>query len=75
MAFADRTACKQYEQLRREAAVLRIQTKFRQHVARTAYLAVRLSAIALQTGLRTMTARQEFRMKKRTKAAIQIQVL
>ena len=75
VACVDRMACNQYEQLRREASALRIQTKFRQHVARKAYLAVRLSAITLQTGLRTMTARNEFRLKKRTKAAIHIQVL
>lgn len=68
-------ACKQYEELRREAGALRIQTKFRQHVARKVYLQVRLSAITLQTGLRTMIARNEFRMKLRTKAAIHIQVL
>jgi len=73
-ASAGRMACKQYEQLRREAAALRIQKKFRQYVARKAYLAIRLSATTLQAGLRAMIARNEFRMRKRTKAAIHIQV-
>lgn len=35
---------------------------------------VLLSAIKLQTGLRAMTARNEFRLRKKTKAAIIIQV-
>ncbi|MBA0806810.1 hypothetical protein Gohar_022660 [Gossypium harknessii] len=66
-------ACKLYEQLRREAAALKIQKNFRRHIARESYLTVRQSAITLQTGLRAMTARNEFRFRKQTKAAIIIQ--
>lgn len=68
-------ACKLYEQLRREAAALKIQKHFRRHIVRKAYLTVRSSAITLQTGLRAMTARNEFRFRKQSKAAIIIQVI
>ncbi|KHG16924.1 Myosin-J heavy chain [Gossypium arboreum] len=66
-------ACKLYEQLRREAAALKIQKNFRRHTARESYLTVRSSTITLQTGLRAMAARNEFRFRKQTKAAIIIQ--
>ena len=69
-----RLACKLYEHLRREAAAVKIQKNLRGFVARKSYLTLRSSAIALQTGLRTMTARNEFRFRKQTKAAIIIQV-
>ncbi|MBA0547706.1 hypothetical protein Golob_018852 [Gossypium lobatum] len=67
------SACKLYEQLRREAAALKIQKNFRRHTARESYLTVRSSTITLQTGLRAMAARNEFRFRKQTKAAIIIQ--
>jgi myosin-5 len=60
--------------LRQEAAALKIQKNFRRYSARKAYLTVLSSAITLQTGLRAMTARNEFRLRKKTKAAIIIQV-
>ncbi|KAF3439646.1 hypothetical protein FNV43_RR17924 [Rhamnella rubrinervis] len=66
-------ARKLYEQLRQEAAAMRIQKNFRCHIANKSYSTVRQSAIALQTGLRAMTARNEFRFRKQTKAAIIIQ--
>ncbi|KAL5822430.1 hypothetical protein ACOSQ4_020330 [Xanthoceras sorbifolium] len=66
-------ARKLYEQLRREAAALKIQKNFRLFIARTSYLTVRSAAITLQTGLRAMVARNEFRFRKQTKAAIIIQ--
>ncbi|GFS43835.1 myosin family protein with Dil [Actinidia rufa] len=66
-------ACKLYEQLRREAAAVKIQKNFRRYIARKSYLSVRSSSITLQTGLRAMTARNEFRFRKQTKAAIVIQ--
>ncbi|THG12482.1 hypothetical protein TEA_022987 [Camellia sinensis var. sinensis] len=68
-------ACKLYEQLRQEAAALKIQKHFRRYIARKSYLTVRSSAITLQTGLRAMTACNEFRFRKQTKAAIIIQAL
>ncbi|KAK6120385.1 hypothetical protein DH2020_045865 [Rehmannia glutinosa] len=67
------SACKLYEELRREAATLKIQKNFRCHVARKSYLTLQDSAIVLQTGMRAMTARSEFRFRKQTKAAIKIQ--
>ncbi|KAL6974577.1 hypothetical protein U1Q18_028761 [Sarracenia purpurea var. burkii] len=66
-------ARKLYEQLRQEAAALTIQKHFLRYVTRKSYLTTRSSAITLQTGLRGMTARNEFRFRKQTKAAITIQ--
>ncbi|KAJ8751015.1 hypothetical protein K2173_016196 [Erythroxylum novogranatense] len=66
-------ARKLYEQLRRQAAALKIQKNFRRYTARKSYLTLCSSAIALQTGMRAMTARNEFRFRKQTKAAIIIQ--
>ncbi|CAI0387787.1 unnamed protein product [Linum tenue] len=66
-------ARKQFEQLRRQAAALRIQKNFKAYTARTSYMALYSSAVTLQTGLRAMTARNEFRFRKQTKAAIIIQ--
>lgn len=67
------SACKLYEQLRREAAALRIQKNFRSHVSRTSYVAVQKAAVTLQAGLRAMKARDEFRYRRQSKAAIAIQ--
>ncbi|KAK6941316.1 Myosin, N-terminal, SH3-like [Dillenia turbinata] len=66
-------ACILYEQLRREAAALKIEKNFRGHMARKSYLSLHSSAITLQTSLRAMSARNEFRFRKQTKAAIIIQ--
>ena len=68
-------ARKLYEQLRREAAALMIQKHFQRYIVQKSYSTSRLSAITLQTGLRAMTARNEFRFRKQTKAAIIVQVL
>lgn len=68
-------ARKLYEQLRQEAAALMIQKNFRRYIVLKSYSTVRSSAITLQTGLRAMTARNEFRFRKQTKAAIIVQVL
>nr|AAB71529.1 unconventional myosin [Helianthus annuus] len=67
------SACKQFEQLRREAAAVKIEKDFRCFVARKSYQTLRASTIKLQTGLRAMAARDEFRYRKQTKAAIFIQ--
>lgn len=67
-------ARKIYDELRREAGALNIQKNLRRHIDRKSYLTMRKSAIILQTGLRSMTARNEFRFRKQTKAAIIIQV-
>ncbi|KAG8376188.1 hypothetical protein BUALT_Bualt09G0037200 [Buddleja alternifolia] len=67
------SACKLYEELRRETAALKIQKKFRCYTARISYLTLQDSAIKVQTGMRAMTGRNEFRFRKQTKAAIKIQ--
>ncbi|KAL1554938.1 myosin-17-like [Salvia divinorum] len=67
------SACNFYEQLRREAAVLKIQKNFRCYTAQKSYKALQNSAIIVQTGMRAMTARGEHRFRKQTKAAIKIQ--
>ncbi|XP_019463633.1 PREDICTED: myosin-17-like [Lupinus angustifolius] len=64
---------KLYEQLRREAAAVKIAKNFKGYIVRKSYTTERLSAIILQTGLRAMKARDEFRFRKQTKAAIHIQ--
>lgn len=69
-----RLACKLFEQMRREAAALQIQKNYRCYIARKSYLALKTSAVVLQTGLRVMSARTVYRLKKQTKAAICIQV-
>ncbi|KAL3830014.1 hypothetical protein ACJIZ3_018816 [Penstemon smallii] len=67
------SACKHYEELRREAAAMKIQKNFRRSIARKAYLTLQDSAVIVQTGMRAMTSRNEFRFRKQTKAAIKIQ--
>lgn len=67
------SACKLYEQLRREDAAIKIQKNFRCYTARVSYSTLQASAIVVQTGMRAMTARSEFRFRKQTKAAIKIQ--
>ncbi|KAE8674157.1 hypothetical protein F3Y22_tig00111769pilonHSYRG00496 [Hibiscus syriacus] len=61
------------DELRREAGALKIQKNFRRHRDRKSFLTMRKSAFILQTGLRSMIARNEFRFRKQTKAAIIIQ--
>lgn len=67
-------ARKLYECMRREAAAVKIQKNMRRHRARESYLQLQAAAITLQTGLRAMSARKEFRFRKETKAAVYIQV-
>lgn len=67
-------ARKLYEQMRREAASIRIQKHVRSHRARMDYTSLQASAIIIQSGLRALAARNEFRHRRRTKASIKIQV-
>ncbi|GMN64120.1 hypothetical protein TIFTF001_033197 [Ficus carica] len=62
-----------YEQMRREAASIRIQKHQRAHTARKSYTTLKASAIVIQTGSRAMAARNEFRYRRRTKAATIVQ--
>lgn len=54
---------------------MKIQKHLRRYEARTAYKKQQHSALMVQTGLRAMAARKEFRFRKRTKASIIIQVI
>lgn len=70
-----RLACKVFEHMRREAAAVKIQKHTRRYRARKAYKALHVSGLVLQTGLRAMAARKQFRFRKQTKASIIIQVI
>lgn len=63
-----------YENMRREAAAIKIQKNLHRHIAKMSYKTLRQSAVVLQTGFRAMNARNEFRFRKQTKAATAIQV-
>ncbi|XP_074572170.1 myosin-6-like [Curcuma longa] len=62
-----------YENMRRQAAALNIQTIFRMHLARIAYKMLLSSVVTIQTGLRGMVAREELHFRRQTRAAIIIQ--
>lgn len=63
-----------YEEMRQEASSLVIQRCFRMHIARKAYNDLYATAVTVQTGMRGMAARCELYFRRRTKAAIVIQV-
>lgn len=63
-----------HKKLRIEAAALRVQKNFRRYVDRKSFVTTRSSTIVLQTGLRAMIARSEFRLRRQRKAAIVLQV-
>ncbi|XP_038979493.1 myosin-6-like isoform X3 [Phoenix dactylifera] len=62
-----------YENMRRQAASLRIQTYFRMYLAKKAYQELSSASIAIQAGLRGMTARKELHCRRQKRAAIVIQ--
>ncbi|VAI63066.1 unnamed protein product [Triticum turgidum subsp. durum] len=62
-----------YQGLRREAASLKIQTRYRMHNARKAYTELSASALTIQSSLRGMAARKEIHFRRQTRAAIIIQ--
>jgi myosin V len=70
---AGRLACKLFEGMRREAAAIKVQKGTRWHQAQKSYSLLKASALVIQTGLRAMAARNDFRFKRRTKAATVIQ--
>ena len=61
--------------MRRAAASIRIQKHARSHADRKSYKRLLASAIVIQTGMRAMAARNEYRHRRRTKAAIIVQVI
>lgn len=67
-------ACKLYDRMRRQAASVKIQKNQRGHQARRSYKLQVSSVLVIQAALRAMAARNEFRHKKRSKAAVTIQV-
>lgn len=73
--YVGRLACQVYGHMRREAATVKIQKHTRRYQSKKSYKKLHYSALVLQTGLRSMAARKEFRFRKRSKAAIIIQVL
>lgn len=54
---------------------MKIQKNTRRYQAWKRYRKLHFSVLVLQTGLRVMAARNEFRFKKTTKAAILVQVI
>lgn len=60
--------------MRREAASIHIQKHVRAHKSRRNYKNLQAAAIVIQTGLRALAARNEYRYRRRTKAANNIQV-
>lgn len=69
-----RLSCKLFENLRREAAAVKIQKNGRRYYSRKTYKKLHVAALAVQTGLRSMSARKQFRFRKQTKAATVVQV-
>ncbi|KAH0918905.1 hypothetical protein HID58_026565, partial [Brassica napus] len=65
-----RNICKH---MRREEAAIKIQKNLRRQVAKKEYGQTKSSAVTLQSGVRTMVARHEFRFKLKSKAATVIQ--
>lgn len=63
-----------YEDLRRKAASLKIQTYYRMHFARKNYKDLYSASTTIQSGLRGMAARNELHFRQQTKAAVIIQV-
>lgn len=69
-----RLSSKLFENLRRQAAAVKIQKNGRRYHSRKAYKNMHVAALVVQAGLRAMAAHKEFRFKKQTKAATTIQV-
>lgn len=67
-------ACKRFEELRRITAAIKMEKNLRKYRASKAYSRLRMSALKVQTVIRALKARKEFKLKKQTKAAIKVQV-
>ncbi|KAJ4805624.1 Myosin [Rhynchospora pubera] len=66
-------ARRSYENMRREAASLTLQTYIRRHHAIKAYQESLSASITIQSALRAMAARKELLFRQRNKAAVLIQ--
>ncbi|XP_039123360.1 myosin-6-like [Dioscorea cayenensis subsp. rotundata] len=62
-----------YENIRRQAASLKVQTYFRMYSAQKVYRGLSSSSVIIQACCRGMTARKELQFRKQTRAAIVIQ--
>lgn len=69
-----RLSSKLYENLRRQAAAVKIQKNARRLHSRKSYKNLHVAALVVQTGLRAMAAHKQFRFRKQTKNATTIQV-
>ncbi|VVA34612.1 PREDICTED: myosin-6 [Prunus dulcis] len=63
----------QYENMRREAASVKIQKYGRSYISRNAYKNACSSAVSIQTGMRGLAARKELKCRKQTWGAVVIQ--
>ncbi|KAG0457447.1 hypothetical protein HPP92_022604 [Vanilla planifolia] len=68
-----RLARELYENMRQNAAALRIQRNFREYIARKSYKKLLFATVSIQVGLRGLAARQDLLFRRQTKAAIIIQ--
>ena len=60
--------------MRREAASIYIQKHVRAHKLRRTYKNLQAAATVIQTGIQALAAQNEYRYRRRTKAANKIQV-
>ncbi|XP_073315711.1 myosin-11-like [Primulina huaijiensis] len=68
-----RLACKLFESMNKEAAAVKIQKNSLRYQARNVYQRLQISVLVIQTGFRTMEARNKFRFRRQTKAITVIQ--
>jgi myosin-5 len=59
----------------KEASAVKIQKNIRRYEARKAYKELHMSVVTLQTALRAIAARKDYKFEKQTKASVIIQVL
>lgn len=74
MIITAQIARKLYEHMREDAASIRIQKHARACAQRKSYKKLQEATVVIQTGLRSMAARNEFRRRRRNRAATIIQV-
>lgn len=72
--IAVQLAHQMYKRRKREVACVRIQKEIRGNLSRRSYKKTQVSAIHIQAGMRGMSARQEFYVKREHHAATVIQV-
>lgn len=72
--ISGKRARKLYKEKREDAAAVKIQRNLRRQLATRSYNGIRFSAVTLQSGLRAMAARSEFRSREQNKAATALQV-